>query len=71
MFFKEIFDIMFVMVDVGDDEFCTDCMEWRKYDEEGKCVVCGKLIFKKPAKKETSSYAEYEKETFESEETEY
>ena len=29
---------------VGTDDFCSNCMEWREYDENGKCKVCGKLI---------------------------
>ena len=55
------------MVDIGEDEFCTKCMEWRKYDEGGKCVVCGKFILSKPSKDKSDSYAEYDRETFETE----
>ena len=49
-------------VEVGKDEFCSNCMEWREYDEEGKCRVCGKIIFKKNPKGTEYSYAEYERE---------
>ncbi len=31
---------------VGTDEFCSTCMEWREYDEEGRCKVCKKMIKK-------------------------
>jgi hypothetical protein len=33
-------------VTVGEDEFCPTCMEWRSYDEHGRCVVCGHVIKK-------------------------
>jgi hypothetical protein len=54
------------MIHVGEDEFCTNCMEWRLYNKEGKCVVCGKQLLKKPSDKKTESYAEYEREDFDS-----
>ena len=31
---------------VGEDEFCPTCMEWRPYDERGRCKVCGHVIKK-------------------------
>ena len=31
---------------VGEDEFCPKCMEWRSYDENGRCVVCRCVIKK-------------------------
>jgi hypothetical protein len=31
---------------VGEDEFCPTCMEWRSYDERGRCKVCGHIIKK-------------------------
>jgi len=31
---------------VGEDEFCPTCMEWRPYDERGRCKVCGHIIKK-------------------------
>ena len=33
-------------VTVGNDEFCPVCMEWREYDEDGRCKVCRKTIKK-------------------------
>jgi PHP family Zn ribbon phosphoesterase len=33
-------------IKVGSDEFCSKCMEWREYDAQGKCKVCGKVIKK-------------------------
>ena len=47
---------------IGNDEFCLNCMEWREYDEEGKCKVCGRIIFKQKSKDAEYSYAEYERE---------
>lgn len=44
---------------VGSDEFCSNCMEWREYDEEGKCKVCGKQIKKKQAPSQKINYDEY------------
>jgi len=29
---------------VGEDEYCSNCKEWRTYDEQGKCKKCGKQI---------------------------
>ena len=55
------------MVKVGEDEFCTTCMEWRAYDKDGKCVVCGKVLVRPKTEKKSESYAEYEREDFESE----
>jgi hypothetical protein len=31
---------------VGEDEFCPTCMEWRSYDDHGRCMVCGHIIKK-------------------------
>jgi len=31
---------------VGEDEFCPTCMEWRSYDEHGRCIVCRHIIKK-------------------------
>jgi len=28
-------------VAVGTDDFCKRCMDWREFDENGKCKVCG------------------------------
>ena len=36
---------------VGLDEFCSNCMEWREYDEEGRCIVCKKIIKKEEQNK--------------------
>ena len=58
------------MVQVGKDEFCTECMEWRAYDKEGKCVVCGKVLLKPKSEDKSKSYADYEHESFDSEDEE-
>ena len=46
-------------ISVGNDDFCSNCMELREYDEEGKCKVCGKLIKKEKSKSEKTSYDNY------------
>ena len=53
------------MVKVGEDEFCTQCMEWCTIDAEGKCSVCGKLLKKTLSTNKTESYGEYEREDIE------
>jgi len=30
----------------GKDEFCLICMEWREFDDNGKCKVCKSIIKK-------------------------
>ena len=57
-------------VKIGSDEFCSNCMEWQEYDEEGKCKICGKQIVKELNKDKKESYAEYERENYDLEETE-
>lgn len=57
-------------IKVGSDEFCSNCMDWREYNEEGKCKICGKQIIKKFKKEKNKSYAEYEIEIYNLEETE-
>jgi hypothetical protein len=57
-------------VKIGLDEFCSNCMEWREFDEDGKRKICGKPIVKKVIKNQTNSYAEYERETSDTEESE-
>ena len=46
-------------VAVGNDEFCFNCMEWREYDDEGRCKVCRKQIKKKQAPSQKINYDEY------------
>ena len=41
-------------------------MEWRLYNKNGKCVVCGKQLIKQKTDKKSESYAEYEREDFDS-----
>jgi len=59
-----------MQVKIGEDEFCSNCMEWREYDEDGKCKICGKIIMKKRKKEEKDSYSEYKQETLETDESE-
>jgi predicted amidophosphoribosyltransferase len=49
-------------IKVGKDEFCAKCMEWREYDEEGKCKVCGKQIKSEGNFKHKESFGEYKYE---------
>ena len=50
-------------VKVGSDEFCSKCMEWQEYDEEGKCKVCGKVIKKMSRDSPKEGYNDYKTET--------
>ena len=55
--------------EIGNDEFCLHCMEWRKYDKDGRCKVCKHIIFKKNKKQIKAGYNDYKIESseFESE----
>jgi len=59
-----------MVIKIGEDEFCLYCMDWREVDEEGRCKVCKKRIVKKLPKYKNESYAEYERETIDMEESE-
>jgi len=48
---------------IGNDEFCLFCMEWREYDEEGRCKICKKIIHKPDIKQQKDRYDEYKSET--------
>lgn len=48
---------------VGNDEFCSNCMDWQVYDEEGKCKKCGKLIKKSIKEQKKEGYDSYKLET--------
>ena len=52
-------------IKIGEDEFCTKCMEWQEYTEDGKCKVCGKIIKKVRESKIRDSYDEYKTEDVE------
>ncbi len=56
-------------VKIGSDDFCSNCMEWREYDEEGRCKKCGKIIMKQKIDDKKESYAEYERESVDFEES--
>jgi len=49
-------------IKIGKDEFCSKCMEWREYDEEGKCKVCGKLIKRMDKQPPKNGYSDYKSE---------
>ena len=51
-------------VTVGDDEFCLTCMEWRKCNDQGKCIVCGKQLKKQKGDSRSSSYGEFQRDEF-------
>ena len=50
-------------MEVGNDEFCSNCMEWQEYDEEGRCKVCKKIIKKQEQLESKDSYDQYKTET--------
>lgn len=53
-------------VNVGNDEFCPKCMDWKEYDDKGRCKVCKTLIKKSRA---VNKYEEYRiEESYEPEE---
>ena len=41
---------------IGSDEFCLHCMEWREYDEEGRCKICKHIIHRENKKSEKKGY---------------
>jgi len=41
---------------IKSDEFCLHCMEWREYDEEGRCKICKHIIHRKNKKSEKGGY---------------
>ena len=48
---------------IGSDEFCLHCMEWREYDEEGRCKFCKRIIHKEDKKFEKEGYNELKTES--------
>jgi len=50
---------------VGKDEYCSNCMEWREYSEDGRCIVCNKIIKKKVLNSHIKSYDDYKQDDFE------
>lgn len=47
---------------IGNDEFCLHCMEWREYDEQGRCKKCNHIIHK-VKKVEEEGYNKYKSES--------
>ncbi len=47
-------------VKIGVDEFCLHCMEWREFDEEGRCRVCKHIIHKESKTSESEGYNRHE-----------
>jgi len=41
---------------IRSDEFCLHCMEWREYDEEGRCKICKHIIHRENKKSEKKGY---------------
>ena len=48
---------------IGSDEFCLHCMEWRGYDEEGRCKICKQVIHRENIKSEKEGYNNLKKES--------
>jgi uncharacterized paraquat-inducible protein A len=40
----------------GCDEFCLHCMQWREYDEIGRCKICKHIIYRENKKSEKEGY---------------
>lgn len=60
-----------MMMEVGNDEFCIKCMEWREYNDKGRCRICNSMIHKlKKSEIQRNSFNDYyiESTSFESEE---
>lgn len=45
-------------IKIGNNEFCSICMDWQEYDEDGRCKLYGKIITKQKEKDKNKSYAE-------------
>jgi len=50
-------------VKICNDDFCLFCMEWREFDEEGRCKVCNHIIHREGKKQEKGGYEKYKTET--------
>ena len=48
---------------IGSDEFCLHCMEWREFDEEGRCKKCKHIIHRESKKSEREGYNDYKIES--------
>jgi len=53
-------------ISVGTDDYCPVCMEWREYDDNGNCKVCGTSI-KKGGARDHKTSDEYDLADFGSE----
>ena len=49
------------MIKTGEDEFCTNCMDWRQCNEDGECVVCKNKLRK--TKRESIGYGQIERDS--------
>jgi len=47
---------------IGNDEFCLHCMEWREYDEKGRCKICKHIIHREEKESEKEGYSGLKKE---------
>jgi hypothetical protein len=52
-----------MVIKVGNDEFCLFCMEWREFDEKGRCKVCKQRIIRKVKKQDEPGYNGYKSES--------
>ncbi len=48
---------------IGNDEFCLYCMDWREYDEQGRCKKCKHIIHRENKKSEKEGYNELKSES--------
>jgi len=56
---------------IGNDDFCIHCMEWREFDNKGRCVVCKNIIHKETKKNSEQSYNNLKSESTEDTNDEY
>ena len=55
---------MGTMMKVDNDEYCLNCEEWREYDKDGRCILCGSIIKKNQMKSKSRNFDEYELSDF-------
>jgi len=56
-------------VKIGRDEFCLYCMEWREFDQKGRCKICKHTIHRVNEKNKKYGYNEPTSESPSLEET--
>jgi len=52
-----------MMIKIGKDDFCIFCMDWREFDEQGRCKTCKNKIKQYSDKQKDYGYNEYKTES--------